>query len=247
MNRLRLLFVALLLSFFAGLSAPSSSPCAGVPPKGGDAKSEPSGFAGRTKTGKARLLKEFGGTEASEEAVMLGLAWLTQMQKKDGSWAFDGTMPDETAAATGLAVLSFLGAGQSHQAGRYRQTVKAGLDWLIHDVDKMGRFRGSRNKNGMMYSQGIAALALCEAYGLSRDRAILPAAQAAIDYIQSVQARDGSWGYTPNDNRGRDSSGRPHLGDTSIAGWQIQACMPRACAGRHPGGPQGHRESHQLS
>ncbi len=24
---------------------------------------------------------------------MLGLVWLTQMQKKDGSWEFDGSMP----------------------------------------------------------------------------------------------------------------------------------------------------------
>lgn len=173
------------------------------------------GFAGRTGLGKARLLKEFGGTEASEEAVMLGLAWLTQMQKKDGSWVFDGKMPGETAAATGLALLSFLGAGQSHQVGRYKQTVKAGLDWLIDNVEmtgRAGRFRGSSNAQGNIYSQGIATLALCEAYGLTRDRAILPAAQAAIDYIQSAQAQNGSWGY---------QFGTP--GDTSIVGWQIQA------------------------
>lgn len=166
--------------------------------------------------GKARLLKEFGGSEASEEAVMLGLAWLAQMQKKDGSWVFDGTMPHETAAATGLALLSFLGAGQSHQAGRYKQTVKAGLDWLIANVNMdsspPGRFRGLLNHQGGIYGQGIASLALCEAYGLTRDPAIRPAAQAAIDYIQAAQAQNGSWGY---------ALGTP--GDTSIVGWQIQA------------------------
>jgi hypothetical protein len=182
------------------------------PPKKADA----GGFGGRLGAGKARLLKEFGGSEASEEAVMLGLAWLTQQQQKDGSWVFDGSMPGETAAATGLALLSFLGAGQSHQAGRYKQTVKAGLDWLIANVDttgaRPGRFRGAVNYQGGIYGQGIAALALCEAYGLTRDPAIRPAAQAAIDYIQAAQSQNGSWGYvfaTP--------------GDTSIVGWQIQA------------------------
>ena len=132
------------------------------------------GFGGRTGAGKARLLKEFGGSEASEEAVMLGLAWLTQMQKKDGSWVFDGSMPGETAAATGLALLSFLGAGQSHKVGRYQQTVQAGLEWLVNNVEmngpKPGKFQGSRNNQGQIYTQGIATLALCEAYGLTQDR-----------------------------------------------------------------------------
>ena len=39
---------------------------------------------------------------------MLGLAWLTQMQKKDGSWVYDGSMPQETAAATGMSLLASL-------------------------------------------------------------------------------------------------------------------------------------------
>lgn len=186
------------------------------PPKKDAGKDEPMGFDGRTGAGKKRLLAEFGGSEASEEAVMLGLAWLTQMQKKDGSWVFDGAMPQETAAATGLALLSFLGAGQSHKAGRYQQTVQAGLDWLVKNVDnggvKAGKFQGTANLQAGIYSQGIAALALCEAYGLTQDKAILPAAQAAIDYIQSAQAPNGSWGYTFG-----------HPGDTSIVGWQVQA------------------------
>jgi hypothetical protein len=186
------------------------------PPAGDAGKGEPKGFDGRFGKGKARLLKEFGGSEASEEAVMLGLAWLTQKQKSDGSWVFDGSMPREQSAATGLALLSFLGAGQSHKAGRYQQTVQAGLDWLVKDVarngPKAGRFLGSNSHQGPIYSQGIATLALCEAYGLTRDPALLAPAQSAIDYIQDAQAPNGSWGYayrTP--------------GDTSIVGWQIQA------------------------
>ena len=115
------------------------------------------GFGGRVGKEKARLLKEFGGSEASEEAVMLGLAWLTQMQKKDGSWIYDGSSSGEKSAATGMALLAFLGAGQSHKAGRYQQTVQAGLDWLIKDVNNDGRFSGAST----MYGQGIATLALC--------------------------------------------------------------------------------------
>lgn len=233
---IHLILFSLLLA--GSVSSASKSPLVRLddPPKKGEAaKSEPMGFDGRVGAGKKRLLKEFGGTEASEEAVMLGLAWLTQMQQKDGSWVYDGAMSGETAAATGMALLSFLGAGQSHKVGRYQQTVQAGLDWLVKNVDmdggeKAGKFMGTGNNDiaklkivnanpktdvnliGGIYSQGVATLALCEAYGLTRDKALLPAAQSAINYIQRAQAFNGSWGY--------EFKGP---GDTSIVGWQIQA------------------------
>lgn len=203
----RAVFVLLFASFLcAGSpSAPADPPAKGDPKK--------TGFEGRTKEGKARLLKEFGGSEEGEEAVMLGLAWLTQTQKQGGNWQYDAGRTNDHAAATGMAVLAFLGAGQSHKEGRYKQTVQAGLDWLVKNVEirqdrDSGRFRTISN----MYSQGIATLALCEAYGMTRDPALKKATQAAIDYIQNAQGPNGSWGYTARTNN-----------DTSIVGWQIQA------------------------
>jgi hypothetical protein len=204
-----LLFATTLLAFSAGGSATSFDSVPIDPPK-----KDEGGFAGRTKEGRAKLLKEFGGSEEGEEAVMHGLSWLTQVQKKDGNWAYDGGghMTDY-AAATGMALLAFTGAGQSHKDGRYKQTVQAGLDWLVKNVDLgQGRERGKFNTITNMYSQGIATLALCEAYGMTRDPALKEAAQAAIDYIQRAQGPRGSWGYTA----GTDN-------DTSILGWQIQA------------------------
>ena len=64
-----------------------------------------------------------------------------------------------------------------------------------------------------MYAQGIGTLALCEAYGMTKDKGmLLQTAQAAINYIQRGQGANGSWGYQPGST-----------GDTSIVGWQIQA------------------------
>lgn len=181
----------------------------GEPPKKEEtAKDDGKGFGGRAGKEKKRLLAEFGGSEASEEAVMLGLAWLTQMQKKDGSWVYDGVNANETAAATGMALLAFLGAGQSHKAGRYQQTVQAGLDWLVKQVNNDGKISGATT----MYGQGIAALTLCEAYGMSQDKSLLASAQSAIDFIEKAQGANGSWGYQPNT-----------IHDNSIVGWQIQA------------------------
>jgi hypothetical protein len=205
-----LLFAASLLLFSAGsVAAPPDAPPKADPKKSG-------GFEGRTKEGKARLLKEFGGSEEGEEAVMLGLAWLTQMQKQAGNWQYDSGHVTDHAAATGMAVLAFTGAGQSHKEGRYKQTVQAGVDWLVADVDmtqgpNYGKFKNV-SPGQYMYSQGIATLALVEAYGLTHDPALKKAAQAAIDYIQNAQGANGSWGYAAH-----------QVGDTSIVGWQIQA------------------------
>ncbi len=200
------LFAAALFGF---ATAPAAAPDP-VPPKGEPKKG---GYDGRTKEGKARLLKEFGGSEEGEEAVMLGLSWLTQVQKKDGNWEYDSGHRDDHAAATGMAVLAFFGAGQTHKEGRYKQTVQAGVDWLVNNINmSQTRDRGKFKTISNMYSQGIASLALIEAYGVTRDPKLKAAAQAAVDYIQKGQGPRGSWGYAA----GTDN-------DTSIVGWQIQA------------------------
>ncbi|MCI0704184.1 MAG: terpene cyclase/mutase family protein [Planctomycetia bacterium] len=184
------------------------------------AKEEKKGID-RTGATKKRLLKEFGGSEESEEAVMLGLAWLTQMQKKEGNWVYDIGVTNDKAAATGMATLAFLGAGQSHKAGRYKQTVQAALDWLVKNVDmKNGPDRGKFNTISNMYSQGIATLALCEAYGMTQDSSLKDPAQTTVNYIQQAQGKNGSWGYNAKNN-----------GDTSIVGWQIQALHAAKLAG----------------
>ncbi|MBA4189113.1 MAG: hypothetical protein C0467_14035 [Planctomycetaceae bacterium] len=184
-------------------------------------KVEPKKGIDRTAATRKRLLKDFGGSEEGEEAVMLGLAWLTQTQKPDGGWVYDGSKSHDTAPATGMAVLAFLGAGQSHKEGRYKQTVQAGLDWLVKNQEagqspQAGHFKGAPD----MYGQGIATVALCEAYGMTQDPALKEAAQRAIDYIQKGQATNGSWGYQV-----------PHAGDTSIVGWQVQALHAGQLAG----------------
>lgn len=202
------LFAASLLAFSAGSDAARADP---PPAKADDKKG--GGFEGRTKEGKARLLKEFGGSVEGEEAVMLGLAWLAQVQKPEGNWQYDLGQTRDLAAATGMAVLAFTGAGQSHKEGRYKQTVQAGVDWLVKNVDmSQTNERGRFNTITNMYSQGIASLALIEAYGMTHDPKLRPAAQATVYFIQRAQADNGSWGYQPGET-----------GDTSIVGWQIQA------------------------
>lgn len=166
-------------------------------------------FLGRNAASREVLLKTGGGNTESEAAVARGLAWLARVQKKDGTWAFDNG--GEVAAATGMGLLPFLAAGQTHKGtgkdNKYKDNVTAAIAALIRMQKSDGKF--SEN----VYANSIAAVALCEAFGMTGDKALLlKPCQAAVDYIQKGQGANGSWGYRYKEE-----------GDTSIVGWQVQA------------------------
>jgi len=72
---------------------------------------------------------------------------------------------------------------------------------------------GSLIDKGRMYSHGIATMALCEAYGMTRQSALKEPANAALRFIVTAQdPKGGGWRYYPRDR-----------GDTSVTGWQILA------------------------
>ncbi len=179
--------------------------------------------------GKAGLLRTGGGTPESEEAVKRALKWLADHQYPDGSWSFDhqhaqrcnsrcsapgivGTRsPDAPNAATALGLLPFLGAGFTHREGEYKGVVDKGLKYLVSQQKPNGSFLEPRS--GTMYSHGMCAIALCEAYAMSQDPALREPAQKAIDYIEYAQDKTGGgWRYSPGER-----------GDTSVLGWQIMA------------------------
>jgi hypothetical protein len=177
----------------------------------------PPGDADRPLANLASLLQEFGGTDESERAVALGLAWLAKQQKPDGGWAYDQGSKEERVAATGMALLPFIPVGETHKPrpgseGRckYTAVVANGLAFLRKLCPPDGPNAGRMSTN--MYAQGIGTLALCDAYRATRDRELRPYVQAALNYIQRAQSPNGSWGYAASCN-----------GDTSITGWQIQA------------------------
>jgi hypothetical protein len=167
------------------------------------------GMRGRSGATKDKLLKAGGGNTESEAAVARGLAWLARKQLKDGHWEFDGSSKDHVAA-TGMALLPFLAAGETHKTGKkYKKTVENGLNWLMARLSSGGSL-GTNN----MYAHAIATVALCEAAGMTRDPNVKAKATQAVMYIVHAQGRNGSWGYT---------GPAPSEGDTSIVGWQIQA------------------------
>jgi hypothetical protein len=179
---------------------------------GGGSQFAVPGMAGRSGSTRDKMLKAGGGNTESEAAVARGLAWLARMQQKDGSWKFDGSSNDQVAA-TGMSLLPFLAAGETHKGNgkdnKYKKTVENGLNWLLGRLDSgTGAFRGASN----MYSHAIATVALCECAGMTRDQRVKGEATKAVNYVVRAQGKNGSWGY----QAGTD-------GDTSIVGWQVQA------------------------
>jgi len=190
------------------------------------------GFASRGQGHRAALAGVSGGTRASERAVAAALNWIARHQTAQGRWKLDfhaqcrsgtcscpGTFETD-AAATGMALLPFLGAGQTHKAkGPYQQTISKAIYWLVAHQAADGDL--SAGGQQQMYSHALAAIALCEAYGMTQDESVGRAAQRAVLFIENAQNEEcGGWRYRPK-----------QYGDTSVYGWQIMALKSAQLAG----------------
>lgn len=180
------------------------------------------GLAGRNQEARAKRASEKGGSQASEDAVELGLKWLAAHQRIDGSWRLkledtpckgqcqhSGTR-ESTSAATGLALLAFLGAGYTHETGPYQDEVRRGIDYLRSRV-RINKYGGSLAEP-TMYAHAIATMALGEAFAMTKDSSLQSTLESLMEYTIAAQANDGGWRYTPQ-----------APGDMTVTGWQIMA------------------------
>ncbi|QDT04021.1 hypothetical protein K227x_24070 [Rubripirellula lacrimiformis] len=185
----------------------------------------------RSEDMRKKLLRDYGGSESSEAAVTEALKWFSRHQMPNGGWTFahnlvcngacgnpgDAPRARAVSGATAMALLPFMGAGQTHIQGDFKEVVGAGLRFLVQS-GKPGNAGGlpvlDLRSGGDMYSHGLAAIALCEAYAMTEDPQLFGPAQGAINFIVAAQCRDGGWRYRPQEARG---------GDTSVVGWQVMA------------------------
>ena len=196
------------------------------------------GFGGRGSGSRQKMLATGGGTKHTERAVTAALVWLAKHQDYDGHWGLadyvrqctDKTCTGQgevsaTAGGTAMGLLPFLAAGQTHRSkGPYTETIRKGLAWLVSHQQPDGNL--AKGAQQMMYSHGLATIALCEAYGLTGDKDVGRAAQGAVNFILAAQnAADGGWRYMPKEP-----------GDTSVVGWQLMALKSAHMAGLDVGG-----------
>jgi hypothetical protein len=183
------------------------------------------GYGGRKNAG--RLAATGGGGADTESAVDKALKWLIAHQMPDGGWSFDlkacpscqgkctlggGGHDKDRCAGTAMALLPFFGRGYTHKDGPYKPQLEAGIAFLA-GLAMAGQGNAAKAGGGNAYSQGLAGIALSEAYAMTQDNRLQMPAQYVLNFIMDSQDPvGGGWGYSPKT-----------AGDTSIVGWQLMA------------------------
>ncbi len=194
---------------------------------------DPETYRSRRIEQRKEIALKNGGSVESERAVEASLRWMAGIQEPQGHWSsarhgggaakkdpqgqnrLDGGLYADSGI-TGLIILSFLGAGYTHEEGKYSSAVMRAIQWMIAQQRPNGYLGGRATRYDMMYCHAIATFALAEAYGMQSDPASFPelrdAVRDAVRLICDMQNTDGGWRY----DKGSDS-------DMSMFGWQLMA------------------------
>lgn len=186
---------------------------------------------GRGRGGGQKLVEARSKGGRTDDKVLGGLRWLADHQDvdTDGRWDCDGFDKHDPAddrcdgpggalydvGVTGLSLLAFLGAGYTDRAASdnsFARNVREGLRFLLRSQDEEGCF-GTRASQHFMYNHAIAALAVSEAYWMTRNVRYKKPAQDALNFIARARNPYLAWRYDP---RGGEN-------DTSVTGWMIMA------------------------
>jgi len=186
------------------------------------------GAGGRGPGGRYGRRAGQGGGQGSQRAVEWGLEWLARHQDPSGFWSCAGfsnlcrtnrcdgegdQMHD--VGVTGLALLAFLGSGNTPNHGKYKRVVKSGLRYLQKIQDpETGCFGEINSHQSFLYDHAVATLAMTEGYGLSGWPILEENAQQGINFIHAARNPYKAWRYAyPADGNN----------DTSVTGWMVMA------------------------
>ncbi len=156
-------------------------------------------------------------SEAADQAIARGLAWLARGQNHDGT--FGTGQARETSGIWALCGMAFLARGHVPGTEPYGGVVERIVDKLAA-VQEMNGYLGG--KDGKMYSHCIATLFLSELSGMVRpelqrkiDQTLPRAVKLILDAqkIEKDKSNQGGWRYQPDS---RDS-------DFSCSGWALMA------------------------
>jgi len=149
------------------------------------------------------------------DAIWRALRWLKANQNDDGSWGPNPKNPGDVAR-TGLAVLCFLGFGQSTDSAEFGLPVEKGINWLKSQQKDDGHFSANP------YMHAIATYAMSESFGMTRIPDLREAMDKAVGVILAGQQPGGGWDYNYAKGARRD---------TSVGAWQSQALKAAVIAG----------------
>ena len=203
-------------------------------------------LAQRSGSARGKTAVAKGGSPSSEAAIERGLLWLARHQAANGSWAFEhpyctnpfgqpleqclcrtkGYIEGHTKASTSIALLPFLGAGNTHLNGPYKEVVYRGLEQLKTTLDIELKELHPESPDfvstfsGDLYGYGITALVMAEAFGMTGDPDLERYVNALSVFLARHQHPLGGWRY---------ELGQP--GDITVTGWQVVALKSSQLAG----------------
>jgi uncharacterized membrane protein YeaQ/YmgE (transglycosylase-associated protein family) len=197
----------------------------------------PAVYADRVGSRRAAAAMARGGSHETEQAVQAAIEWLARNQSSDGLWnaarhgagtaaGTAGQHRPEVGAksdhgVTGLALLAFLGAGNTHRVGPYASTVARGIAALTESQRPDGSLAGGAEFFAALYCHGMATIAVAECASMSGDASLIPVLDRAIRHTLAMQhPQTGGWRYAAGDR-----------GDTSQLGWQVMALYSARNAG----------------
>jgi hypothetical protein len=209
-------------------------------------------FGGAMRGDRLRRGKADKKTSAAVDAA---LDWLARHQSPDGAWRAEGFdaqcrlnrcdgpgWPQFDVGVTGLALLAFLGAGETHAGGPHKDVVARGLAFLRASQDDDGRIgpaaggtaythaiRGdfggavyTTQGDGLLYNHAVATTALCEDWMLTADPEVRGPAAKAVQFALNAKNPYLAWRYSAPGNGDND---------TSITGWMAWALATARAAG----------------
>lgn len=198
--------------------------------------------------GREAAMKKYGGTPASEQAVVKGLDWLQKNQNKDGSWGRSSQV-----GMTGLALLCFLGHGETPDSVQYGPTITKAVQWFLDNGTNFGDRIEEESRgflvlrplnalppittyqgfgNGGKYQHAIGTCALGEYYAITKDERVLEVYEKAVRYI--VQGQTGlvaaetglaCWNFGAHHGSYWTSEVAKETQNLCTTGWQVQALI----------------------
>ena len=193
----------------------------------------------RAPDARHQAAQQFGGDSDTEAAVNAALLWLKAAQDAQGFWDADrfgagretktlgedrnGTGRESDTGMTGLAMLAFLGAGNTHVEGDFQDTMRSAAAYLLRTQMPSGDLSGPRQVGNdrnvyfaRMYCHGMATLALAELYAMTGDPQLLPGLTKAAEYtLRAQNTRTGGWRYQARETN--------DPGDLSQFGWHAMS------------------------
>ncbi|MHC4598407.1 MAG: prenyltransferase/squalene oxidase repeat-containing protein, partial [Planctomycetota bacterium] len=174
----------------------------------------------------------------SRTAVARALDWLARHQNPDGMWSCGkfmmnckmgtctgpGSSGDYDTGVTGLTLLAFLGAGNTHRVGPHREVVLKGIRALLKRQTPDGCYGPKVASGHWIYGHVFAAQAVAEDFGWAGGTPIMKRpAQRGVDFIVDCQNPYLGWRY------GRQTGEN----DTSVTACAVLALKAAKLCGLH--------------